>query len=68
MKPIDALGAVTRMGAELMGLGDKMGQIQGGYWADMILVDGNPVEDVKVLQDLSKIIMVMKGGKVVVRR
>ncbi len=68
MKPVDALCAVTRMGAELMGLGDKMGQVKPGYWADMILVDGNPADDVKVLQDISKIVMVMKGGKVEVRR
>ncbi len=68
MKPIDALGAVTRMGAELMGWGDRMGQVKPGFWADMILVDGNPLEDVKVLQDTSKIVMVMKGGKVEVSR
>lgn len=68
MKPVDALGAVTRMGSELMGWGDKMGQVKAGYWADMILVDGDPLADIRVLQDISKIQLVVKGGKVAVRR
>ncbi len=68
MTRIDALLATTRMGAELLGHSDTMGQIKPGYWADMILVDGNPVDDVKVLQDTAKITMVMKDGKIVARR
>jgi len=68
MKPVDALQAVTRMGAELMGWGDRMGQVKPGFWADMILVDGDPLADIKVLQDISKIKVVVKAGKVVVRR
>ena len=68
MKPVDALLAVTRMGSELMGWGDRMGQVKPGFWADMILVDGDPLADVTVLQDTSKIKLVVQGGKVVVRR
>jgi len=68
MKPVDALLAATRMGAELMGWGDRMGQVKPGFWADMILVDGDPIADIRVLQDVSKIKCVIKGGQVVVRR
>lgn len=68
MKPVDALCAVTRMGAELMGWGDRMGQVKPGFWADLILVDGDPLADITVLQDLSKIKLVMKGGQVAVTR
>lgn len=68
MKPAHALVAVTRTGSELMGWGDRMGQVKEGYWADMILVDGDPLADIKVLQDVSKIKYVVKGGKIVVRR
>lgn len=68
MKPEDALTAVTRMGAELMGWGDRMGQVREGFWADLILVDGDPLQDVRVLQDVSKIVLVVKGGQVVVTR
>ncbi|MGE5580477.1 MAG: amidohydrolase family protein [Bacillota bacterium] len=68
MKPVDALVAVTRMGSELMGWGDRMGQVKEGFWADMILLDGDPLNDIRVLQDISKIKYVVKAGKVVVRR
>lgn len=68
MKPVDALLSATRMGAELMGWGDRMGQVKLGYWADLILVDGDPLSDIRILQDLSKIKLVMKAGKIEVRR
>lgn len=68
MKPVDALVAATRMGSELMGWGDRMGQVKEGFWADMIVVDGDPLNDIKVLQDISKIKYVIKAGKVVVTR
>ncbi|HHW26006.1 MAG TPA: amidohydrolase family protein [Firmicutes bacterium] len=68
MKPIDALVACTKMGAELLDWGDCLGQVKPGFWADLILVDGDPLADIKVLQDLSRIKMVMKAGKVVVTR
>lgn len=68
MKPVDALLSATRMGAELMGWGDRMGQVKPGYWADLILVDGDPLSDIRILQDLSKIKLVMKAGKIEVRR
>ncbi|HAF67331.1 MAG TPA: amidohydrolase family protein [Bacillota bacterium] len=68
MKPIDALVSATRRGAELMGWGDRMGQVKPGFWADLILVDGSPVDDVRVLQDKQKIKVVIKGGVVVVDR
>ena len=68
MKPMDALLSATKMGAELMGWGDRMGQVKPGYWADLILVDGNPLEDIRVLQDVSRIKVVIKAGKIEVRR
>ena len=68
MQPIDALVAATSRGAELMGWGDKMGQVKPDFWADLILVSGNPVEDVRVLQNKQNIKVVLKGGEVVVDR
>lgn len=64
MKPVDALVAATSRGAELMGWEDRMGQVKPGFWADLILVEGNPAEDVKVLQAKSSIKLVIKGGKI----
>ena len=43
--------------------GNEMGQIKPGYLADMILVDGNPVANVKILQDATKLLAIMKDGQ-----
>jgi len=58
----DVLVAVTRWGAELMGMGEQLGQIREGFLADLILVDGNPVEDIAILQNREKLLAIMKDG------
>ncbi len=52
--PVEALVCATRYGAELMGLEDEAGQIREGFPADMLPVDGDPVADVRVLQDWTR--------------
>lgn len=64
MSPMEAIIAATRWGGELMQMGEELGQIKTGYLADLILVDGDPLADVRVLQDPDRIICVMKDGKV----
>lgn len=64
MSPMEAIIAATRWGGELMQMGSELGQIKVGYLADLILVDGDPLADVRVLQDPSRIMCVMKDGKV----
>ena len=44
--------------------GHELGQIKPGYYGDCILVDGNPLEDIAVLQDHSKLIIIMINGRV----
>ena len=46
-----------------MKAGNELGQVKPGYLDDMILVDGNPVASVKLLQDASKLLMIMKDGQ-----
>ena len=46
-----------------MKAGNELGQIKPGFLADMILVDGNPVANVKLLQDANKLLMIMKDGQ-----
>jgi imidazolonepropionase-like amidohydrolase len=45
-----------------MALGDELGQIKEGYLADLLLVRGNPVQDVSILQHQDRLAMIMKDG------
>ena len=59
--PAEALIAATKWGGELMGL--NVGLIKPGYLADLLLVDGNPSQDVTLLQDTDNLLMIMKDGQ-----
>lgn len=61
MKPIDAIRAATTNAADLMGLGKQVGALEPNYFADVIAVDGNPLEDVSTLEHVK---FVMKEGRV----
>ncbi|MBA15300.1 MAG: amidohydrolase [Sphingomonas sp.] len=58
--PAEALTAATKLGGELMDL--PVGQVKEGYLADLLLVDGDPTEDVAILQDKNRLSMIMKDG------
>ena len=62
MKPIDAIQAATINAAELLGWPDKVGELSKGHFADLIAVNGDPLRDVKTLENVQ---FVMKGGAVV---
>jgi len=59
MTPLAALQAGTLNGAELLGWQGQMGALKPGYWADIVAVPGNPLEDIGVVE---KVAFVMKGG------
>jgi imidazolonepropionase-like amidohydrolase len=61
MAPLAALQTATVNAADLMGLSAKTGSLEAGKWADMIAVDKNPLEDVRVLENVK---FVMKAGVV----
>ena len=46
-----------------MGRPDELGRVAKGYLADLILVDGDPLADITVLQDRNRIVAVMKDGQ-----
>jgi len=64
MTPMEAIRAATLNSAELMGWKDKVGAISAGKLADLIAVNGDPTQDVTLL---NKVGFVMKGGRVVKR-
>jgi imidazolonepropionase-like amidohydrolase len=61
--PAEALVCATRYGAELMGLGHEAGQVREGFLADLLLVDGDPVADVTILQNKARLVAILKGGQ-----
>ena len=62
MSTMEALLSATVWGAPMMRTADPLGQIREGYLADMLLIDGDPLQDITVLQDKSRILAVMKDG------
>ncbi|HEX7873198.1 MAG TPA: amidohydrolase family protein [Sphingobium sp.] len=61
--PAEALNAATELGGQLMGRGHELGLVREGYLADLLLIDGDPTQDVAILQDASRIAMIMQGGR-----
>ena len=61
MTPLQGIQTGTLNAADLMGWSDKVGSIAAGKWADIIGVDGDPLKDVRILQDVK---FVMKSGVV----
>ena len=60
--PMDTLIAATRLGGEIMGMPGELGVVKAGALADLLLVDGDPLGDIAILQDRSALRMIMKDG------
>ena len=61
MTPLQAIRSGTSTAADLLGWGDKLGTIEAGKWADIVAVSGDPLKDIKELQNVK---FVMKSGMV----
>jgi len=61
MKPVDALKAATSAGADLLGVGDRLGTLQAGRVADIVAIPGNPLVDISQTERVG---FVMKDGRV----
>jgi imidazolonepropionase-like amidohydrolase len=61
MTPLQALCSATSVAAENIGLGDRVGSIEKGKFADIIVVSGNPAVDIT---EMERVKFVMKGGQV----
>lgn len=61
--PAEALLAATAVGARCMPRGDTLGTLEAGKQADFLVLDGSPLDDIRLLQDRSKFIAVYKAGQ-----
>ncbi|HUK50479.1 MAG TPA: amidohydrolase family protein [Terriglobales bacterium] len=66
--PMQTIVAATKVSSEACRVDDKVGTLEPGKQADLLVVDGNPLEDITILQDQSKLLLVMKDGKDYVNR
>ena len=66
MTPEEALATATANGAALLGMEKSLGAVASGYFADIVAVEGDPLQDIGVV--IRNVRWVMKGGKVVVDR
>ncbi len=60
--PNEALQCATRVGGEVMGMGAELGQIKEGFLADLLLVDGDPLKDLRIMVDADRLLVIMKDG------
>jgi imidazolonepropionase-like amidohydrolase len=60
--PMETLVAATKLGGEIMGLPGELGVVKAGALADLLLVDGDPLADIAILQDRDALRMIMKDG------
>jgi imidazolonepropionase-like amidohydrolase len=61
VEPMSALVSANSLGAEALGLGDRVGSIAPGFEADIIALDGDPLKDITAVR---RVVFVMKGGVV----
>jgi imidazolonepropionase-like amidohydrolase len=60
--PLETLMCATKTGAEILGRGDELGTLEAGKLGDVLVVAGDVLHDIAVLQDRSKILAVLQGG------
>jgi len=61
MTPLEAIQSATKNAADLLGKSELLGSLQPGKYADIIAVSGNPLEDIRILENVK---FVMKEGKI----
>jgi len=64
LAPLEVITCATRTGAEIMGRGNEFGTLESGKLADVLVVDGDVVADISILEDRGRFLAVMQGGVV----
>lgn len=68
MSPLQAITAATRTAAGVLDMADSIGTLEKGHFADLLVVQGSPLDDIRLLQNQSAILSVIKEGRIVVDR
>lgn len=68
MTPLEAITAGTKHGAEVLKIEDQVGTVEAGKLADIVVVKGNPLDDIDSLKDHDNILLVVKEGKTAINR
>jgi imidazolonepropionase-like amidohydrolase len=64
LSPLEIIRSATTIGAEVVRMEGKLGCLKPGAFADLLVVDGNPLKNLKLFQDEGKhLSMIMKGGR-----
>ena len=61
-RPMDVVRCATQRGAQILGRADEIGTLEAGKLADVLVVDGDVLADISVLEDRSRILAVLQGG------
>jgi imidazolonepropionase-like amidohydrolase len=62
LPPVDILKAATSQAAQLLGAGDRIGSVIKGYEANLVIVDGNPLDDIRGTRRISDVFL--KGERI----
>jgi imidazolonepropionase-like amidohydrolase len=68
LSPAEILRSATVVNAEILRADGELGVVREGAKADLLVVDGNPLEDITVLEDGSRLHAVVQGGRIAVDR
>ena len=60
--PLEVIKCATKTGAEIMGRGNEFGTLEAGKLADVLVVDGDVLADISILEERSRFVVVMQGG------
>jgi imidazolonepropionase-like amidohydrolase len=62
--PLETVTCATKTGAEIMGRSHEIGTLEAGKLADILVVDGDVLGDIAILEDRSRFIAVIQGGEI----
>jgi len=63
MTPMEVLLSATRVNAELFRMSDRIGTVEAGKYADLVVVTGDPLRNLRVFQTQDNLKVIMKGGR-----